>query len=345
MPQFRQDPVSGQWVIIAGNRSKRPYEFRTADARIESTVCPFCEGNEDQTPHEVFAYRDPPTNKNGPGWHVRIVPNKFPALDFDYERPVPFDELYSVQPAHGIHDIIIESTQHVRSLTELRQKEVKDLFFAYRDRMREVKRDKRIVYGLIFKNVGASAGASLEHSHSQLMATPITPHRVQAEWNSSQEFFIQRNECIFCEIMHREQTLQQRTVMETDHFFAYCPFASRFPHEMCILPKSHQSHFEDANDNVISDLAQIMHNLISRLETVVEGCAYNYLFHTSPFDKDRVTYYHWHVEILPRTTNTAGFEWGTGFNVNPVPPEESALHLSQCGGQKMASRFPTGKTR
>ena len=343
MPELRQDPISGRWVIIAKGRAARPQEYRTKSTRIEQVACPFCEGQERMTPSETMAIRDHHTVADSPGWRVRVVPNRFPAVDKGSGVSYPADKVYVACQAIGVHDVIIESPRHIRSITELSDSEAREVFLVYRDRLGELKGDTRLAFGLVFKNVGDAAGASLEHIHSQLIATSIIPVHLRDEWQLAGEFYRQHGSCVFCEIVQRETSSHDRIVVDSPRFLAYCPFASRFPYEMCVLPKLHESHFEEMDDESNAELASVMRRLIGLLEATMDSCSYNYLIHTSPFDTESVAHYHWHIEVLPRSTNAAGFEWGTGYYINPVPPEEAALHFRELSGRSGLTGFPSRK--
>ena len=329
MPELRQDPISDCWVIIAKNRNVRPHEYRKEASRVESIECPFCEGAESQTPGEILAYRTPESSPNGRGWRVRVVPNKFPALESFEDVSRIGESSDDLTHAVGVHEVIIESPRHIKSLSELSNQEAAEVFRAYRDRLCMLRNDRGLVYGLIFKNVGAAAGASVEHAHSQLMAMSFLPTTVQQKWQAAQQFYEQNKKCVFCDRARQEQSQRVRLVEVSRHCVAICPYASRFPYEMCVLPRSHQSHFELTSGQVLADLACLTRRLLAKLERVSEGIGYNYLIHTAPFDTGPVPYYHWHVEILPRLSTVAGFEWGTGCFINTVPPEEAAERLAQ----------------
>ncbi len=193
----------------------------------------------------------------------------------------------------------------------------------------DLKKDPRLVYGMIFKNVGAAAGASLEHTHSQLIVTPIVPINVWEEMTGSLEFFNYRGRCVYCDMVQQELATEKRIVSDTPGFLAFCPFASRFPFETWILPKNHASHFENIQKNEVEELSGVMRNVIVKIEAALDQPAYNYIVHTAPFDTQELAHYHWHIEIMPSLTKTAGFEWGTGFYINPVPPEEAAAFLRE----------------
>ncbi|MEE9259568.1 MAG: DUF4921 family protein, partial [Candidatus Scalindua sediminis] len=199
--------------------------------------------------------------------------------------------------------------------------------WCYRDRLIDLKKDKRFVYGLLFKNVGVAAGASLEHSHSQLIVTPIVPQQVINEMAGAETFYKYRGRCLFCDMIQQEIATDSRIVILAENFVAFTPFASRFPFETWILPRTHDSHFENLQKLEIEELANVLKNTLIRLESALEFPPYNYIIHTTPFHINESEYYHWHIEIIPRVINIAGFEWGTGFYINPMSPEKAAKFL------------------
>ena len=223
--------------------------------------------------------------------------------------------------------MIIESPHHALSTADLSEEQVREVCWVYRDRLVDLKKDPRLVYGMIFKNVGEQAGASLEHTHSQLIVTPIVPISVGEEMTGSQEFYKYRGRCVFCDMIQQELATEKRIVLDLPGFVAFCPFASRFPFETWILPKLHSSHYENIQKNGIEELARAMKQVITKIELALDRPAYNYIIHTAPFDSQELGHYHWHIEIIPRLTKTAGFEWGTGF-------------LHQSGAPRRSRRFP-----
>lgn len=330
MPELRRDPVIGRWVIIAVERAKRPDDFRDGDSQAarRTTPCPFCEGQEKLTPPEIVAIR-PHGERNGPGWRSRVVPNKFPALMVEGDLGKRGDGMYDLMNGIGAHEVIIESPRHIVSLTQLTDEEVRDVLWLYKERLLDLRRDMRLVFGLIFKNVGEQAGASLEHTHSQLIVTPIVPLRVQSEIDRCREYFEYRDRCMLCDMAVQELSSGVRVVLDTPHFLAFEPFAARFPFETHVMPKRHASHYEMTEDALLPELARCLRQTLLRIERAVNNPAYNYLIHTSPLNSRPLDHYHWHFEIIPRITRTAGFEWGTGFYINPVPPEHAAQYLRE----------------
>lgn len=328
MPELRKDPIVGRWVIIATERARRPVPPK-ADPYPPVDQCPFCEGHEQHTPHEILAYRSRGTRSDEPGWRVRVVPNKFPALQIEGELNKRGDGIYDRMHGIGAHEVILECPFHESTLANLTEDNIREILWVYRDRLVDLKKDPRLVYGMVFKNVGAAAGASLEHSHSQLIVTPIVPINVWEEMTGALEFFNYRGRCIYCDMVYQEASTQKRVVMESPHFLAFCPYAARFPFETWILPKIHNSHYENIQKIEVDELATVLKTVLMKLEVALEKPAYNYIIHTSPFDTQSLPHYHWHIEVIPRLTRVAGFEWGTGFYINPVPPEQAAAMLQE----------------
>jgi UDPglucose--hexose-1-phosphate uridylyltransferase len=327
VPELRREPVSGRWVIISTERAARPTDFKINTQIIKSSFCPFCEGNEDKTPPEILAYRDNGAKANTGGWRVRVVPNKFPALQIEGEQNKRGEGIYDTMNGIGAHEVIIESPRHIKSLTALDNGNVAEVLVCYRDRLIDLKNDKRFAYGLLFKNVGSSAGASLEHTHSQLIVTPIVPQLIENEMANAKTFYKHRGRCLFCDMIQQEIDTDSRVIISTDNFVAFAPFASRFPFEIWILPKKHEAHFENLQKFEADELATVLKSVLASLEAVLEFPPYNYIIHSAPFNINESESFHWHIEIIPRLTNIAGFEWGTGFYINPTPPEQAAETL------------------
>jgi UDPglucose--hexose-1-phosphate uridylyltransferase len=338
MPELRKDPIVGRWVIIATDRAKRPVASRIEAMASAGAFCPFCEGHEGNTPPEILAYRDRNSGRNERGWRVRVVPNKFPALQIEGGLNKRGEGIYDRMNGVGAHEVIIECPFHEMTMANLAEENIREVLWVYRDRLVDLKKDPRLVYGMVFKNVGAAAGASLEHTHSQLIVTPIVPINVWEEMSGAMEFFNYRGRCIFCDMIHQELTTEKRVVLDTPNFVAFAPYASRFPFETWILPKNHNSHFENIQKNEVDELGTVMKTILMKLETALDRPAYNYIIHTSPFDTQSLPHYHWHIEVIPRLTRVAGFEWGTGFYINPVPPEQAAAFLKETEVDPTAPR-------
>ncbi|HET7215550.1 MAG TPA: galactose-1-phosphate uridylyltransferase [Terriglobia bacterium] len=331
MPELRKDPITGRWVIIATERAKRPSDFVRDKVEIRgSGFCPFCYGNEAKTPPEIIAYRSDGSLRNSPGWSLRVVPNKFPALGIEGSLNRQGEGLYDKMSGIGAHEVIIETPDHQKTLALLSPRQIEDVLWAYRDRILDLKKDRRFKYIMIFKNHGEAAGASLEHTHSQLIALPVVPKRVREETDGAREYFNFKERCIFCDIIRQEAESGIRVIADTPAFIAVAPFAPRFPFEIWIMPRVHQSAFEDSQKQEFEQLALILKDMLMRLDKVLDCPAYNYIIHTSPIPESPNEHYHWHLEIMPKLTKIAGFEWGTGFHINPTPPEESAKFLREA---------------
>ncbi len=331
MPELRKDPITNRWVIISTDRAKRPSDFVRESVEIHGKgFCPFCYGNEDKTPPELLAYGRNGSGANSPGWTVRVVPNKFPALGIEGELDRSGEGLFDRMNGIGAHEVIIETPDHQSTLARLSEKAIEDVLFALRDRMLDLKNDKRFRYILIFKNHGDAAGASLEHTHSQLIALPIVPKRVREEVDNARRYYEEKERCIFCDMIRQEREEGVRVILETPEFIALAPYAPRFPFELCILPKLHSSSFENNQNSVFGALAPALKDCLMRLDNVLNNPAYNLMIHTSPIGEEVNAHYHWHIELMPKLTKVAGFEWGSGFYICPTPPEESARFLREA---------------
>lgn len=330
MPELRKDPIYGRWVIISTERSRRPSDFAPEERRSVGGFCPLCEGNEDRTPPEVFAFRDNGTPPNSPGWQLRVVPNKFPALRIEGDLNREGEGIYDKMNGIGAHEVVIETPLHHESLATLPLVAVERVLLAYRERIIDLRRDRRLRYVMVFKNHGAAAGASLEHPHSQIIALPIIPTRVREEIEGAKGYFQYKDRCVFCDIIRQELRQKSRVITENRSFVSLAPFASRFPFETWILPKPHQPTFERAEGDLFGEAAEILSDTLWRLKQVLDDPPYNYILHTSSSPEQDQDYYHWHIEIMPKLTKVAGFEWGTGFYINPTPPEEAAAYLREA---------------
>ncbi len=332
MPELRKDPVSDRWVIISTDRARRPSDFvrKPVPSEPSGSFCPFCSGNESHTPREVLSYRNG-TAANSPGWQLRVVPNKYPALGIEGDLNREGEGLFDRMQGIGAHEVVIESPDHVLSMGDLPEAAIERTLCAFRDRVRDLRNDRRLRYVLLFKNHGESAGMTVEHTHSQLIALPVVPKRVQEELDVCKKYFDFKDRCVFCDIVRQETKAGVRIVAETDEFVALAPYAARFPFETWIMPRRHASHYEEASGPQLGNLAWILRSVLRKLDKALERPAYNLLIHTMPPQEAACAHYHWHIEIIPSLTRVAGFEMGTGFYINPTPPEESARFLREAG--------------
>ncbi len=330
MPELRKDPIIDRWVIISTDRGKRPVFFIEESLPSKIGMCPLCPGNENMTPPEVYAIRIDPLPPNSPNWVLRVVPNKFPALRIEGDLNKEGIGLYDRMNGIGAHEVIIETPVHGQTLSSMDVLAVQNVFIAYRERTLDLTNDKRFKYIIVFKNHGSIAGASLDHSHSQLIALPIVPRRVLEEINGGLNYYKFKDRCIFCDIIAQEKEDNLRVVFENERFIVLSPYASRFPFETWILPKKHEPYFalHDRDDNYFS-ISEALSIVLKKYDKVLNAPPYNYMIHTTPFGNGEIPHYHWHMEIIPRLTKMAGFEWGTGFYINPTPPEEATEYLRE----------------
>ncbi|MBN2365595.1 MAG: galactose-1-phosphate uridylyltransferase [Calditrichaeota bacterium] len=329
MPELRKDPVIGRWVIISTERGKRPSDFADIEEKKQGGFCPFCYNHEDKTPPEIFAIRPDNSSRDKPGWTLRVVPNKFPALRVEGQLNRQGEGIYDKMNGVGAHEVVIETPEHFKDMADLDIPSIRNVFWVFRERMVDLKKDVRLKYVLVFKNHGQSAGASLEHTHSQLIATPIIPKTVIEEMEGAKTYFNFKDRCIFCDIIRQEITNNVRIVYDNEFFVALEPYAPRFPFETWILPKNHFSHYEDISDDMLQHLAVIMKEVLGRINEALNNPPFNFVIHTSPIQDESQESYHWHIEFMPKLTKVAGFEWGTGFHINPTSPEDAAQYLKQ----------------
>ncbi len=332
MPDFRHNPLTNRWVIIAEGRTGRPNEFEQHDLRKSPDKCPFCLGNESETPSALAVS---PASHNGSGdgnWEVRVFPNKFPALtpQSAIDRPQNEDVEhgpYRSQQAIGHHEIIVESPEHISSLTEVTDRQLELSFQVYRDRIRNLANTPGIQHAMLFKNCRPEAGASIHHVHSQLIGTPIIPADVASRVAQAKSYYSANGKSLFQAMLEFELKDGQRIVSETPRFVAFCPYSSRVPYEVWIFQKPPSSEFIEFDDSRLAEAGRLVRGVLRQLEQVLNKPAYNSLFHMPPFDSSTKDYYQWHMELFPRLTKTAGYEWGTGCMINQVAPENAARQL------------------
>ena len=327
MSELRKDPITGRWVIISTER-KRPSDFQLEPVHMTpDPSCPFCEGHESMTPSEVMASRHNGSGPNQPGWDLRVVPNQFPVLRVEGTLDRQAEGLFDKMTGIGAHEVIIETPRHDETLATMSPEAVERVLVAFRDRVLDLKRDQRFRYIIVFKNHGAAAGASVKHSHSQLIALPIVPREVRDEVDGAKAHYAAKERCVFCDIVRQELSDRRRVIGENADLVVVAPYAPRFPFETWILPKRHQSRFEEASGQEYASLARLLGELLRKTNRALEQPPYNLLIHSAPVAEPAGEYYHWHVEVIPKLTKVAGFEWATGFYVKPTSPEEAAQVL------------------
>jgi len=331
MPELRLNPATKDWVIIATERAKRPEEFGSGILPVtseEKDHCPFCPGREDLTPSEIIAYRTYGTAPNTPGWWIRIIPNAYPALvpQGGQERFMT-DDFFTYMNGLGDHEVIIESPEHSQTIATMDQKQVEEVFLAYRERYAALARDPRFELVILFKNHGATAGTSLRHPHSQIIAAPITPLHIRNRIEAAMHYFDDHGSCVYCDMVEKEIKLKDRIVSESDNFVAFEPFASRSPFETWVMSKKHCSSFEFIVPEQTKELAFIMRGVLAKLYRSLNNPDYNLVLRSSPVHEKNVEYFHWHFMIVPRVSAVAGFELGSGIYINTVIPEAAAQYL------------------
>ncbi|MFH1768861.1 MAG: HIT domain-containing protein [Candidatus Omnitrophota bacterium] len=333
MPQLRRDPIIGRWVIISTERAKRPKDFKVSHGvSLPEETCHFCPGKEEDNPSEIFALKD----HNGQ-WKVKVLSRRKPFLSTGIDSWKKGEGPYDLMSGIGRHEVIIETPKHVSNMADLTPDEIKDVFVTYCERIKEIEKEEYIKYVLLFKNYGWEDSESrVKHSRSQIIATPVNLKRVKEELEGAKFHFDCHERCIFCDMVCYELEQKERVVLEEDGFVALVPFAPRFPFEVWILPKKHSSDFYKTSHEDLYVLAQVVKKVLSKIKNTLGDPPYNYVIHSAPFRRSRQNYwatieddFHWHVEITPRLTKVAGFEWGTGFYICPSLPEESAQFLRE----------------
>ncbi len=325
MPELRRDPIVGRWVVIAPERADRPNALlRPMPEPQDAPSCPFCPGNEAMTPPEIL-------HRAGAdrGWSLRVVPNRFPALRVETQLAHKGHGLYDSMAGVGAHEVIIETSEHARTLSQLPPAQLAEILRVWQERMVDLSRDLRLRSIFIFKNSGTPAGATLSHAHSQLVALPIVPPELQAELDGARAHYGRKERCIFCDVLAQELSDEARLVFENDGAVAFCPWAARSPFETWILPRTHGSSFESASGQELVALADALATMLRKMDKALEKPAFNLYLHTLPLREARNDWYHWHLELKPVLTLQAGFEWASGCFINPTPPEEAAAFLRQ----------------
>jgi UDPglucose--hexose-1-phosphate uridylyltransferase len=338
MPELRKDPIIGRWVIISTERARRPDQFvGQLKDQEDPSACPFCEGRESQTPPEIYAIRPRNSTRNQPGWDLRVIPSISPFLRVEGDLDRRGNGVYDVMNGVGAHEIVIETNQHIANLADLSEEQITRVLNCYSDRITDLEKDTRLKYVLVFKNYGkGSGGSGIRHARSQLIATPVNPKRVKEELAGARLYYEYHERCVFCDLIKQELAQKERVILDYDGFVAVSPFAARFPFETWILPKQHCCDYTCMDSESRRNLARVLKAVLLKLKIGLNDPDYNYIIHTAPFRRQKVGYwktidqdYHWHIEIMPRLTKVAGFEWGTGFYICPLPPEDTAKFLRE----------------
>ncbi|MEW6399186.1 MAG: DUF4931 domain-containing protein [Bacillota bacterium] len=317
--ELRHDPFSGTWAGVAAGRARRPVEAKGGGE------CPFCPGNEDLTPPELASWRD----ETGEHWLVRVVDNLFPALLPGARGPSAGpqkEELYHAVPAVGAHEVIVEHPDHHATWASMAERHLTLVLQAWQARYRHHARDPSVRYVQLFRNSGPASGASLSHPHSQLVALPLVPLSPEAELSRAAAYSSATGRCPYCDVVAREAG-GPRLVLANGDFVAFCPFASRVPYETWVVPRRHEPDFGNLTPPELALLARVLQALAACHFGTPGGTSFNLILHSAPCDGGSYPHYHCHLEWIPRTGTAGGFEWGTGWFINPVPPEAAARHL------------------
>jgi len=314
------------WVVITTDHPKGPSDYLPFKPpyQPQETVgmCPFCPGNEGMTPKETYS-----SAREGGGWSVRVIPNKFPFFHIEGEFDRRPEGMYDLMEAIGAHEIAVEAPEHHQNLATLEPPQIEKILFAYRERLIDLERDRRFQQFLILKNY---PGIFNRHPHSHIMAMPVIPRRIDEEIWGTLDYYQRKERCIFCDIVKEEISMKKRVVLETVYFLVFSPFASRFPFETWIVPKIHSPDFHQIQEEEMEDLSIVIQSLFIRYYKLLSDPPYSLTFHTSPIQsRFHRSEYHWHIEIRLRIGLREGFEWGTGFFVNPTPPEDAAAYLRE----------------
>lgn len=322
MTELRQDPTTRNWVILAPERSRRTHDVQATQPASHDGACPFCPGREAQTPPEIERIAG-----TGSEWRVRVIPNKFAALEPDGSMRRRVSEAdYVAMDGVGHHEVVVESPDHGFDLATASDDQVADVLRMYRRRYVALRNERPAII-VVFRNHGAGAGTSLAHPHSQIVAAPIVPPLVRQRFEVAMQHFDDLGTCLYLDIIAREQLDGRRIVMETESLIAFQPFAAAAPFETWIMPRFHQSSFGETTDGQLEELGAVLRRVLHALRMTLGDPDYNYVIHSAPPMDEQLEYFIWHLQIVPRLSTPAGFELGSGIAINPSLPEDTAAEL------------------
>jgi UDPglucose--hexose-1-phosphate uridylyltransferase len=330
MSEIRQDPTTKEWVIMAGERSKRPDDFVRQQSKPElpafSPSCPFCPGNEAMTPPESFAFRD----KGNKKWLIRVFPNRFPALTPEGStKRREEDGFFLDMDGIGVHEVIVETPRHNQPLALTNDRGMADILLTYQKRYIAFSEMPFIKLIIIFKNHGPSAGTSLDHPHSQLVATPVVPKHTRIRHEIAVQYYDDTGRSLYSDLVAHELEIGKRVVIDTEKFVVFHPFASHSPFETWIVPRTYQAGFGNVSPEDLSSLAHVLRITLLKLYRGLNNPDFNLIIDTAPIGDENKDYYLWHIRIVPRLTEVAGFEIGTGIYINTALPEETAKFMRE----------------
>ncbi len=324
MTEIRRDPFSGSMVIYSPERAGRPdYSGFEKKIVLIPENCPFCEGNEEMTPPEIFSVREK-GNKNKPGWRVRVIPNKFPVLGIEGKTSTGRSGCYENMIGVGAHEVIIETPYHELAEKDRTGSSYENLFRTIRERITDLKRDKRFRYIQVFKNHGPLAGATISHHHSQVISLPFVPVAVETRVKRACMLYEEKNRSLFKEILLAETNSGLRMICENTSFAAFAPYYSPSPFFISIFQKKGEPRFEDIDDKKLKDLSDIYSKLMKKIESALGNPSFNFILNNSPFNADCGNYYSWTIDLAPVISGTGGFEAATGCFINSFFPEKAA---------------------
>jgi len=331
MSELRQDPATKEWVIIAPERGKRPQQ-KVKKRPLEEIPswdesCPFCPGNESQTPGEVFRL---PLSDQAPAWKVRVVPNRFAALTLNGDTTrIEEGRFFRKMDGVGAHEVIIETPSHNTPMALMPYEQVEKVLIAYQERYNALKKNRQLKFINIFKNHGWASGTSLIHSHSQLVATPIAATYYRRKFDVAVDYYDDVGKCLYCDLIAWDLEKGDRVVAETKEFVVVHPYASRVPYESWIIPKRHWASFGLFPATHLAELARVLKDTLLCLYRGLDNPAFNLMIDTTTTEDEEDPYYHWHIRIVPRLTTIAGFEMGSGIYINTALPEDTARLMKQ----------------
>ncbi len=333
MIELRKDPISSKWVIINDTRDFQ-FEVEKFSADDDTSSCPFCPGNEHLIPRPISCYdkNGKKIDVNSKDWALKVIPNNKPILTIEGSILRKAEGIYDKMKGVGAHEILIETPKHKDKFLYKKTSTFITNVLAVQDRINDLRNDTRLEYILVFKSYGKSSGGTVSHPHFQLVALPIIPKSVKDEMTSAKKYYDFKERCLFCDIIDQELSAKTRLVTENSSFVAFVPFASRFPFETWICPKEHSYDFRNINDiNKIHELAEITTSVVKRLNRALgNNISYNLMLHSYPLKENKIDYYHWHIEIVPKITKFNGFDLVSGMYVNPTIPEDSAKFLREA---------------
>ncbi len=325
MPELRLNLITKEWVIIATEKARPPEFFKR---RVSKTAlphfvdsCPFCPGNEAKTPDEIFRISD------GDKWKIRVIPNKFAALNRESERMRKNQGLKHIVSGFGVHDVIIESPLHNMTTALLPLEHISEIIKTYKRRFKELYSDHRIGHVIMFKNQGEGAGTSLEHPHSQIIGTPITPIQIRDRLEEAMRFFDITGECVICKTLSEEKAEGTRVIFESEHFISFIPYAALSAFHTWIFPKRHAPCFSDITEEENADFALNLKTTLAKFYYGLNNPDFNYAIRSNRLKDARSEYFHWYMTIVPRISTAAGFEMGSGMFINNAVPDETAEFL------------------